>query len=84
MDFYNSDFPGNETDCDKNSCGDPTCPNCQLDDGEAAFWDQFLAEEAGEIEEPTQGQLHMFDEVSGEEFVIDQVNLKPFTILKYN
>lgn len=71
-------------DCLFETCDDPDCMFCQNDDGDAAFWDEFLSEEEGTEDLSEDYSISLVDEVSGEEVILNNLNLKPFTVLKFN
>lgn len=75
----------NNFDCLFETCDDPECVFCQSDDGDAAFWDEFLSESEDEVVELSDDySISLIDELSGEEVVLNNLNLKPFTVLKFN
>lgn len=67
----------------KESCDDPECVFCQDDDGDAAFWDEFMAEQS-QIPSDEVVKVMLVDERTGSHWSLDQLNLKPYTLLEGN
>lgn len=70
--------------CQFEDCEDPTCVYCQTDDAEAAFWDEFMSDPAEEMVDKPGYLVYTLDDDSGEELILDNLNIKPYTILKWN
>lgn len=84
MNFSNFDCEfEHECQCLTENCNDPDCLSCLPDDGDAAFWDEFLSEPEDEFEQPFY-EVHLIDQESGEAISFENLNVQSKPILKSN
>lgn len=67
-----------EIQCLVEECDDPDCFNCMDDNAEAAFWDEFLNQDAYD----ENYSLNLISELTGEVFSLNQLNLQPYTVVR--
>lgn len=73
-----------EARCMLDACDDPHCIYCQKDDGDAAFWDEFMSDPEDSADIDLEYHVQIVDEDSGKSVDFNGLNLLPYTLLRSN